>query len=74
MANFILQFAKQNNSNLIIKYSSQEIHSKIYIWRSKGKTLTALIGSANFSSNGLRTDYRESLADATRDTFNPLDI
>ena len=27
----------------------------------------------NFSSNGLRTDYRESLADATRDTFSPLE-
>lgn len=32
-----------------------------------------MIGSANFSSNGLRTDYRESLADATRDTFVDLD-
>lgn len=36
------------------------------------KVLSALIGSANFSSNGLRTDFRESLADATRDTFEPL--
>lgn len=69
-----LERIKQNNSNLTIKYAKQEIHSKIYIWKNKGKTLTALIGSANFSSNGLRTDYRESLADATRDTFNPLDI
>ncbi|HCT0397288.1 TPA: NgoFVII family restriction endonuclease, partial [Staphylococcus pseudintermedius] len=48
-------------------------HSKIYVWKKNGKTLSALIGSANFSSNGLRNDYRESLADATRDTFNELD-
>lgn len=69
-----LERIKQTNSSLTIRYSEQEIHSKIYIWKCKGKTLSALIGSANFSSNGLRTDYRESLADATRDTFNPLDI
>lgn len=69
-----LEKIKEKNPSIEIKYSQQEIHSKIYIWKSKGKTLSALIGSANFSSNGLRTDYRESLADATRDTFNPLDI
>ncbi|PET65079.1 NgoFVII family restriction endonuclease [Bacillus sp. AFS001701] len=65
---------KESNNSLTIKFAEQEIHSKIYIWKRNGKTLSALIGSANFSSNGLRTDYRESLADATRDTFNPLDI
>ncbi|BAK56936.1 hypothetical protein SFBM_1175 [Candidatus Arthromitus sp. SFB-mouse-Japan] len=69
-----LEKIKEQNSSLTIKYAEQEIHSKIYIWKRNGKTLSALIGSANFSSNGLRTDYRESLADATRDTFNPLEI
>ena len=69
-----LERIKKQNKNLTIKYASQEIHSKIYIWKKNQKTLSALIGSANFSSNGLRTDYRESLADATRDTFNPLEI
>ncbi|EAE7387731.1 TPA_asm: NgoFVII family restriction endonuclease [Listeria monocytogenes] len=68
-----LEEIKTKNSNLTMKYSTEEIHSKIYIWKQKGKTLSALIGSANFSSNGLRTDYRESLAEATRDTFSPLD-
>lgn len=67
-----LQRIEKNNKNLSIKYTNQEIHSKIYIWKRKNKTLAALIGSANFSSNGLRTDYRESLADVTRDTFIPL--
>lgn len=65
---------KASNPNLRVLYSNQEIHSKIYIWKKKGRILSALIGSANFSVNGLRTDYRESLADATRDTFNPLDL
>jgi len=31
-----------------------------------------LIGSANFSTNGLNTPYREILAETTFDTFNPL--
>ncbi len=69
-----LERIKQNNPNISILYTKQEIHSKVYIWKKNNKILSALIGSANFSSNGLRTDYRESLADATRDTFNPLDI
>ncbi|KOY81812.1 NgoFVII family restriction endonuclease [Lysinibacillus macroides] len=65
---------KESNDSLTIRFAEQEIHSKIYIWKHRGKVLSALIGSANFSSNGLRTDYRESLADATRDTFSPLDL
>ena len=63
---------KNENENLTMLFSNIEIHSKIYIWRREGKILTALIGSANFSSNGLRNDFRESLAEATRDTFEPL--
>lgn len=68
-----LNNAKTNNPNLSIYFTKQEIHSTIYIWKKSGKILCALIGSANFSSNGLRTDYRESLADATRDTYVPLE-
>lgn len=67
-----LETIKNTNPNLKILYSQQEIHSKIYIWKKEDKVLSALIGSANFSSNGLRTDFRESLADATRDSFEPL--
>ncbi|RIP34968.1 NgoFVII family restriction endonuclease [Staphylococcus gallinarum] len=68
-----LEKSKNKNSKLNILYTNKEIHSKIYIWKKKGETLAALIGSANFSSSGLRTDYRESLADVTRDTFVELD-
>lgn len=63
---------KQENENLELLFSNTEIHSKIYIWKKKGKIISALIGSANFSRNGLCTDFRESLADATSDTFQPL--
>lgn len=69
----VLNNVSNNSENVKLYYTSKEIHSKIYVWKKNGKTLSALIGSANFSSNGLRTDFRESLADATRDTFTELD-
>ena len=63
----------QNNvDNLNIFYSQIPIHSKCYAWRKDGQIIHALIGSANFSINGLTTPYREILAETTRDTFNPL--
>ena len=58
--------------NINIFYSQLPIHSKCYAWRYRGEIVHALIGSANFSTNGLRTPYREVLAETTTDTFNPL--
>ena len=55
-----------------IFYSKIPVHSKCYIWRVKGAVSHALIGSANFSINGLTTPYREVLAETTRDTFLAL--
>ncbi len=59
-------------SNLNIFYSQLPVHSKCYVWRKNGEIIHALIGSANFSINGLTTPFREILAETTRDTFNPL--
>lgn len=58
--------------SLNIFYSQIPVHSKCYAWRRNGEVIHALIGSANFSTNGLTTPYREILAETTRDTFNPL--
>jgi len=58
--------------NINIFYSNIPIHSKCYIWKYKNEVKHALIGSANFSINGLTTPYREVLAETTRDTFKPL--
>ena len=58
--------------NLNIFYSQLPVHSKCYVWRRQGQIIHALLGSANFSINGLTTPYREILAETTRDTFNPL--
>lgn len=64
---------QSKNKRLSLKFTNLDIHSKIYIWKKERKILSALIGSANFSRKGLCTDFRESLADATSDTFKPLD-
>jgi len=59
-------------NNLNIFYSQLSVHSKCYVWRRGGAISHALIGSANFSVNGLTTPFREVLAETTRDTFQPL--
>ncbi|TDY13436.1 restriction endonuclease PLD domain-containing protein [Meridianimaribacter flavus] len=58
--------------NLNIFYSNLPVHSKCYVWRRRGDIIHALIGSANFSVNGLTTPFREILAETTFDTFRPL--
>lgn len=68
-----LNNSKTKNPNLYLSFSTIEVHSKIYVWKKNGKILTALIGSANFSANGLRTDLRETLAVANRGTYPALD-
>ncbi|MGJ1206397.1 restriction endonuclease PLD domain-containing protein [Sphingobacterium lactis] len=61
-----------NVDNLNIFYSQLPVHSKCYAWRRRGEIIHALIGSANFSTNGLTTPFREVLAETTFDTFRPL--
>lgn len=58
--------------NVNIFYSKIPVHAKCYVWFNHKKIIHALIGSANFSTNGLTTPYREVLAETTVDTFNPL--
>lgn len=58
--------------NLNIFYSNLPVHSKCYVWRKNGEIIHALLGSANFSINGLTTPFREVLAETTFDTFEPL--
>ena len=55
-----------------IFYSNLPVHSKCYAWRNKGEIVHAMVGSANFSTSGLTTPYREILAETTHDTFSPL--
>lgn len=59
-------------TNVDIFYSTIPVHAKCYIWRNKGEVRSALVGSANFSTSGLTTPYKEILAETTIDTFHPL--
>lgn len=63
----------EQTGNVDIFYSKLPVHSKCYAWLNRGQIVHALIGSANFSTNGLTTPYREVLAETTLDTFAPLD-
>lgn len=44
-------------------------HAKIYIWKNNGKVVFALNGSANFSTSGLETPFREVLSAVRKDSF-----
>lgn len=65
--------ANEELKKVNVLYSTIPVHSKCYIWKYKGEVRSALVGSANFSTNGLTTPFKEVLADATADTFDPLD-
>jgi len=69
--NSLLQI-KNDSANINIFYSQLPVHSKCYVWRNRGEIIHALIGSANFSVNGLNTPFREMLGETTRDSFKPL--
>lgn len=50
-----------HNENRKIFYPEIACHSKCYLWLQGQTPIKGLIGSANFSSNGLQNDYRETL-------------
>ncbi len=56
--------------NVDIMYSTIPVHSKVYFWENGSDITNALIGSANFSVNGLRNDFKEVLTDMNEDSFS----
>lgn len=62
----------QDIANIDVKYSTVPVHSKCYVWLNNGRVVYALIGSANFSVNGLTTPFKEILAETSKDSFAPL--
>ena len=52
-----------SNALLDVYYKQNYNHSKIYLWKNDGEPIDALVGSANFSSSGLRNDHQEVLFD-----------
>lgn len=63
---------QEQASNVDIYYSKMPIHAKCYAWQLRSEIIYALIGSANFSSNGLNSAHREILAETNRDSFAAL--
>lgn len=68
--------SKINSSmtNADLFYSQSAVHAKCYLWKKNGKIIDALIGSANFSRNGLATPDREVLVEADPSIFGQLEI
>lgn len=61
-------------TNTDLFYSQIAVHAKCYLWKKNGQIIDALIGSANFSRNGLATPDREVLVQADPSVFDQLEI
>lgn len=61
-------------SNADLFYSQSAVHAKCYLWKKDGEIIDALIGSANFSRNGLATPDREVLVEADPSVFGQLHL
>lgn len=55
--------------NVEILYSTVPIHSKIYCWSYNDVIKSTMIGSANFTINGLRRNYKETLYDVHEESI-----
>ena len=55
------ELVKLHSDKSRILYPEILAHSKCYVWLKNNVPIRALVGSANFSSNGLKSDYREVL-------------
>ncbi len=57
------------DKNISILCPSISSHAKLYLWKYKGEIVYGLNGSANFSSNGLLTQFRELLSEVNKVDF-----
>jgi hypothetical protein len=69
--NSLLDFSKKNKK-IRIFYTKQQVHSKIYAWKNDKQIVKSLIGSANFSTNALRTPYKEVLGKLNESDYSEL--
>ena len=56
----------------IMYSSSQEFHSKIYLWKKNNQVLKILVGSANFTNVALVSQNREILVEADREDYQDI--
>lgn len=60
------QLTKIHGDKVSILYPEVPSHAKCYLWLSEGKPIRGLVGSANFSTNGLSNDFRETLIEVEK--------
>lgn len=63
---------QNKNKNVEIFYSSQPVHSKLYLWKHQNRIISVLLGSANFSYSSLTAINRELLTDVSQNNFTEL--
>lgn len=66
------QLVDLHNEGCRIYYPDIACHSKCYLWLKGPIPIKGLIGSANFSSNGLCNDYRETLLEVDQNQLYVL--
>ena len=64
--------AAEFDGEIEIYYTKRLIHSKCYVWYKDNSIVKVLMGSANFSMNGLKTPYRETLSIVLEDGYNSV--
>lgn len=60
------ELKKSTRDNVAVYYPETASHSKSYIWLENDRPIRGLIGSANFSNNGLFNDFRETLIEVEK--------
>lgn len=60
------QLTKNTRDNVTVFYPDTASHAKCYVWLENDKPIRGLVGSANFSTNGLFNDYRETLIEVEK--------
>ena len=60
------QLVKESTGKVTIYYPEVPSHAKCYLWMCGDRPLRGLVGSANFSTNGLTNDFRETLIEVER--------
>ena len=59
------QLEKDHNFECHYRIERPDVHSKVYVWMSGDTTLTAFIGSANYTEQGFLSDRQENAMDET---------
>lgn len=60
------QLMKIHSDKVAIMYPDVPSHAKCYLWLKDDKPIRGLVGSANFSTNGLNNDFRETLIEVEK--------